>query len=198
MTKVLVYKHFLGCKSLDEVKKQYRKLAFQHHPDKNGGKDATFKELAAEYEFLCTPNASFPVSNAVADYAHLNGIEDFEAAAKAYKYAETMGGFYNKMNKQHNANKSAEEIYWMHKKANDSNYEIINSLVDIAATENKTGNWFLMEVFKLDDLDLDHFKYCRFVLRKVSSKNLTVSEDWVATSYRNYVAIRNTNWTPTR
>jgi len=34
----------------DEIKKSYRKLAKEHHPDKNGGADAKFKEIAEAYE----------------------------------------------------------------------------------------------------------------------------------------------------
>ena len=33
-----------------EIKKAYRKLAKEHHPDKNGGDDSKFKEIADAYE----------------------------------------------------------------------------------------------------------------------------------------------------
>ena len=39
----------------DEVKKAYRKLAMQYHPDKNKGDkkaEAKFKEISAAYEIL--------------------------------------------------------------------------------------------------------------------------------------------------
>ena len=32
--------------SQDEIKKAYRKLAHQHHPDKKGGDEAKFKQVA--------------------------------------------------------------------------------------------------------------------------------------------------------
>lgn len=36
----------------DEIKRAYRKLAMQHHPDKHGGDDSQFKELGEAYEVL--------------------------------------------------------------------------------------------------------------------------------------------------
>lgn len=39
----------------EEIKRAYRKLAMQHHPDKHGGDDAPFKELGEAYETLKDP-----------------------------------------------------------------------------------------------------------------------------------------------
>lgn len=39
----------------EELKKAYRKLAMQHHPDKHGGDDSQFKEIAEAYEILSNP-----------------------------------------------------------------------------------------------------------------------------------------------
>lgn len=38
--------------SQDEIKKAFRKLALEHHPDKNGGKDEKFKEISEAYGVL--------------------------------------------------------------------------------------------------------------------------------------------------
>jgi len=49
------YYEILGVKkdaSADEIKRAYRKLAHIHHPDKDGGDEAKFKELNEAYQVL--------------------------------------------------------------------------------------------------------------------------------------------------
>ncbi len=41
--------------SAEEIKRAYRKLAKEHHPDKHGGADVKFKELGEAYETLKDP-----------------------------------------------------------------------------------------------------------------------------------------------
>lgn len=45
-------KWFNNPKSLEELKKQYKKLACKHHPDISGGNEKDMKEINAEYDLL--------------------------------------------------------------------------------------------------------------------------------------------------
>ena len=42
-------KYFGGCKNIKELKKEYKRLAFENHPDR-GGDTETMKSINAEYE----------------------------------------------------------------------------------------------------------------------------------------------------
>lgn len=44
-------KHFTNCKTLEELKKAYRKAAIENHPDR-GGDAEIMKEINAEYEAM--------------------------------------------------------------------------------------------------------------------------------------------------
>lgn len=45
-------KYFASCKTIDEIKAQYKKLAKENHPDR-GGDTATMQAINSEYAFAC-------------------------------------------------------------------------------------------------------------------------------------------------
>lgn len=73
-------------------------------------------------------------------------------------------------------------------------FRVIKGVADEALATNKSGNWMLMEVYKLDDLDMEHFKFLKWYLLKVSPTHKSLNEGWVGQTYKNYVAVKNINW----
>ena len=83
--------------SPDEVKKAYRKLAHEHHPDKNAGSkeaEEKFKEISAAYEQIQNPQPEAPNFTAQG--------QDFTSM-----FNDLFGGF----NHQHNQNQNKGQDY---------------------------------------------------------------------------------------
>ena len=49
------YYSILNCQKTDTIKKNYKKLALQYHPDKNPNGEEQFKKIAEAYEILSDP-----------------------------------------------------------------------------------------------------------------------------------------------
>lgn len=62
--------------SEEEIKKAYRRLAHQHHPDKTGGSEAKFKEINEAYQVLSDKNKR-------AQYDHFGTEEQFSGFGNA-------------------------------------------------------------------------------------------------------------------
>ena len=60
--------------SQDDIKKAYRRLAKEYHPDKNGGDDTRFKEIASAYEKI-GDESSRQRYDATSNFQNFNGFE---------------------------------------------------------------------------------------------------------------------------
>jgi curved DNA-binding protein len=82
--------------STDEIKKSYRKLAKQYHPDTNKGDDSKFKKLAEAYEILSDPKSRqiYDIKSRVNDSAQ----ERFNRAwSSAFNQSDNFSDMFNNM-----------------------------------------------------------------------------------------------------
>lgn len=77
--------------SAEEIKRAYRKLAHQHHPDKSNGEAEKFKEINEAYQVLSNPQ-----KRAQYDQFGTVGSEGFSAqggSASSWDFRDFSGGF---------------------------------------------------------------------------------------------------------
>ncbi|MBI5729003.1 MAG: molecular chaperone DnaJ [Candidatus Magasanikbacteria bacterium] len=82
--------------SADEIKKAFKKLAMQHHPDRQGGNEAKFKEINEAYQVLSDQNKRERYDQFGSDFEQQGGFggganwDDFMRAARGQQGG---GGF---------------------------------------------------------------------------------------------------------
>ena len=78
----------------EDIKKAFRKLAHQHHPDKSSGDEAKFKEANEAYQVLSNPEKrkqydqfgqTFENAQAGGGSAGFSGFRDFSGFADAFR-----------------------------------------------------------------------------------------------------------------
>lgn len=88
--------------SADEIKKAFRKLAHQHHPDKQGGDETKFKEINEAYQVLSDADKRQKYDQFGADFEQQGGFgggaswDDFMRAARGQGgggFNANFGGF---------------------------------------------------------------------------------------------------------
>jgi DnaJ-class molecular chaperone len=70
--------------SQDEIKKSYRRLAAQYHPDRNPQGEEKFKEIAEAYETLGNPDKRVEYDN--------RGNNPFQGTAYEQMFSQMFGG----------------------------------------------------------------------------------------------------------
>lgn len=74
--------------SSDDIKKAYRKLALQYHPDRKGGNAVKFREVHEAYEQAFNEKPQVYVTIFVFDFGHEDEIIVFKYSDHRYKYTD--------------------------------------------------------------------------------------------------------------
>ena len=82
----------------DEIKKSYRKLASQHHPDK-GGDTATFQKIEEAYRILSDPQQRQQYDN---PSPQGNPFQGFRATPGGFNFSGDIHDLFGQMFNQHN------------------------------------------------------------------------------------------------
>ncbi len=77
--------------SQDEIKKAYRKLAHQYHPDKQGGDEAKFKEVNAAYQVLGDEQKRKQYDQFGSNFEHMGGFGN----AAGFDWGNFQGAYGN-------------------------------------------------------------------------------------------------------
>ncbi|MDV3429136.1 MAG: DnaJ domain-containing protein [Bacillota bacterium] len=80
-------KYFVNVETMEDLKKAYRKLVLELHPDRNNGQDAAFKEMVNEYDVLFK-ELQGKTTNAAEQAEDINQYKDIINSLMAYEGLE--------------------------------------------------------------------------------------------------------------
>jgi hypothetical protein len=190
------FQYFVGVTSTEELKKKYKELSKKHHPDAGGSHEA-FVALKAEYELIAeSAFITYPIVNTPQNKPMFENMADIFGAAvrqAEFAYWSTPRPHYKQPFSKPTPEQE-EAAKWNAKAQLDEIYMFLKALVDNCTQSSRSGKYLLMEVCKIDNLDLEHFKFIRWYLRKVSYDRIPVSEQWVKDSYLAYRHVHNIDW----
>lgn len=112
------------------------------------------------------------------------------ANKQGFQQDNRFNGFSSENGKQRGY--SSERSKWDQKETTDPDYDHIRTIFNDCITSNRSATYMLLEVYKLGDLDMEHFKYISFLFNTNGNTNL--GQRWVEDAYRNYVSINKIKW----
>lgn len=141
--------------SQDEIKKAFRKLAQQYHPDKAGGSEAKFKEINEAYQVLGNPEkrkqydqfgTTFENAQRQGGFSGFDGFRDFSNYAQGFDFSD-LGDLFGEMF-GFGASGRTRKSRRGPQRGND-----IETSMDIEFKEAVFGTEKIVELFKTDKCD---------------------------------------------
>lgn len=153
--------YFKGITSIEDIKRKYKELAKALHPDM-GGSHAMFVDMKQEYDYIIKYGvAPKPTSSASKNRPTPRYTPEEE-----------------------------EALRWKGKVALDTDYQVIEQVFKTHVQANKSLEYVILDIYKLDDLALEHFKFLAYLLKTHSVAKVKVSESTMNTWYKNYLNIK--------
>lgn len=201
----MVFKHFVGIKDEVELKSKFKELAKVLHPDR-GGNHEVFVVMMQEYNY-CLENKFYPIVNNN-DYNRspftVYGTGDNYSKRgtrggnpfNSYNGKEFDFNMFDEFLKNFSGNFKAEqkaeqsldpkeiqrrkaEAYFNIQRIADKVYDIIDNLLKEQSNSELKLIITYKELCKLDNLQLDHFKYLTFKVGKSSSIGVNLYQNYL-------------------
>jgi hypothetical protein len=195
------FKFFLGVANGEQLKEKYRKLAMTLHPDK-GGNSKDFVAMKTEYEHI-KGNAfvPYPIANAPKRNMAQNMADIFREAARrtqakeAARAQSTYQQPFSRPQYQGGNGSETEEAKWTRLFQTEPLYQVVRSIIQEAFNGGRTANYMLMEMYKVDELTLEHFNFAAWILQhSLAVKGITINKSWAKETYKVYLNIHSINW----
>jgi hypothetical protein len=142
----MVFMYFAGCLNEQEVKEKYRLLAKKLHPDM-GGNSGDFIIMKNEYDYISGNSVSYPIATHSKAYPN--------TPSNSYQPKETVTNLDPDELERNRAVR-----YFTAQRVSDTMYNTIDGIKGLHPTSFGSQ---VSNLNKLDDLNIDHFKYLCFI-----------------------------------
>jgi len=115
----------------EEIKKSYRKLVKEHHPDKTGGDDSKFKQISEAYETLSDPVKKEQYDNKSRGYSPFGGGFQDTSNPFAHAFRGFGGDFADMFNQSFGGEARGHDVRISMNITLEESYEGVRKYIDV-------------------------------------------------------------------